>query len=135
MFAYGFPNEMIMAQEVIKKGDKVLFYNYDEFYLVDLAKTLYFMADDHYSYVYFSQQTYFMIPFGLTSVIDAISDGNATFARVGRKLVINMDTLVHVNISRQTLTLRDTDGGKIELHASRQSLKELAQSIRSSFAD
>ena len=43
--------------------NKLCFSVYGELYVVDLDRMLYFEADDHYTHVYYSSGTHFMIPF------------------------------------------------------------------------
>ena len=80
--------------------NKLCFSVYGELYVVDLDRMLYFEADDHYTHVYYSSGTHFMIPFGLAKVEAALSNkGRAgdAFLRLGRKYIVNIRRVFHVN--------------------------------------
>ena len=46
---------------------------HDELYVIDLGQTIYFMADDHYTHVYYSNGVRFMVPFGLSRVEERLA--------------------------------------------------------------
>lgn len=78
--------------------NKLCFSVYGELYVVDLDRMLYFEADDHYTHVYYSSGTHFMIPFGLAKVEAALSNkGRAgdAFLRLGRKYIVNIRRVFH----------------------------------------
>ena len=101
---------------------------YGEMYVVDLAKVMYFQADDHYTHVYYSSGTHFMVPFGLAKVEAAVSGflGCGSFlVRLGRGHIINIHRVFHVNTMRQELRLSDDQGSTLVLHLPKLVLRKL----------
>ena len=101
---------------------------YGEMYVVDLARVMYFQADDHYTHVYYSSGTHFMVPFGLARVEAAVSDflGCGSFlVRLGRGHIVNMHRVFHVSTVRQELRLSDDQGSTLVLHLPKQVLRGL----------
>lgn len=105
---------------------------YGELYVVDLDRMLYFEADDHYTHVYYSSGTHFMIPFGLAKVEAALSDkwkaGDA-FLRLGRKYIVNTRRVFHVNAVKQVAVLVDDHGTNYTLHLPKPVLRMLMENI------
>lgn len=66
-----------------------------------------------------------------------LGSGIRNFVRLGRGLIINLDYITHIDVSRQTLILSDCRSIRKELSASRDALvklKELAeQALNSPF--
>ncbi|MBQ7211788.1 MAG: LytTR family transcriptional regulator DNA-binding domain-containing protein [Muribaculaceae bacterium] len=52
-------------------------------------------------------------------------DDDDTFVRIGKQLIVNMNYIHYINISRQKLVLKDYSDRKYELSASREALKQL----------
>ena len=110
--------------------NKLCFSVYGELNVVDLDRMLYFEADDHYTHVYYSSGTHFMIPFGLAKV--ALSDkGKAgdAFLRLGRKYIVNTRRVFHVNAVKQVAVLVDDHGTNYTLHLPKPVLRMLMENI------
>ena len=104
--------------------NKLCFSVYGELYVVDLDRMLYFEADDHYTHVYYSSGTHFMIPFGLAKVEAALSNkGRAgdAFLRLGRKYI--------VNAVKQVAVLADDHGTNYTLRLPKPVLRMLMEDI------
>jgi hypothetical protein len=56
---------------------------------------------------------------------EQLSYSNHSFVRVGKSLIINMDELICVNITKQTLEMNQPSGEKMLFSASREALKKL----------
>ena len=112
--------------------NKLCFSVYGELYVVDLDRMLYFEADDHYTHVYYSSGTHFMIPFGLAKVEAALSDkgtaGDAVL-RLGRKYIVNTRRVFHVNAVKQVAVLVDDHGTNYTLHLPKPVLRMLMENI------
>ena len=112
--------------------NKLCFSVYGELYVVDFDRMLYFEADDHYTHVYYSSGTHFMIPFGLAKVEAALSDkwkaGDA-FLRLGRKYIVNTRRVFHVNAVKQVAVLVDDHGTNYTLHLPKPVLRMLMENI------
>lgn len=102
---------------------------HDELYVIDLSMTVYFMADDHYTHVYYANGMRFMVPFGLSRIEERFAlmavHHQHPFRRVGRKYIVNM-TLVHnVCVTKQTLTLLADSNKMVSLQVSKPVLRDL----------
>lgn len=109
---------------------------HDELYLINLEQTLYFMADDHYTHVFYANGARFMLPFGLSRIeerfIQLANHVSHPFKRLGRKYIVNTLAIHSINITKQTLTL--LAGGDKEsktqcLQISKPVLRDLLQTI------
>lgn len=104
--------------------------HHDEIYVIDLSLTLYFMADDHYTYVSYSTGANFMIPSGLNHIEEVIaSKSMASFKRLGRKYIVNLDALHSISTSKQQLTLFTNTNKIVMLHLPKTALRELMDSL------
>ena len=74
---------------------------HDELYIVDLSETLYFMADDHYTHVYYISDLHFMLPIGLARIEEGLEFLGVRhphpFKRLGRKYIINALRILNIN--------------------------------------
>ena len=105
---------------------------YGELYVVDLDRMLYFEADDHYTHVYYSSGTHVMSPFGLAKVEAALSNkGRAgdAFLRLGRKYIVNIRRVFHVNAVKQVAVLADDHGTNYTLRLPKPVLRMLMEDI------
>lgn len=105
-----------------------------ELFVIDLEQVLYLQADDHYTHVYYASDVHFMIPFGLSAVETSIkenSDESKNLIRVGRKYIVNLKKVYHVNVLKQMIVLGDDDGKSISLHISQAALQSLVEAIKS----
>lgn len=103
-------------------------------YMIDLVKVLYLQADDHYTHVYYSSGTHFMVPFGLSKVEEAISGlpvDEKFLVRLGRKYIVNKHRIFHVNSVKQVLQLSDDHGTNHSLRLPKPVLHKLMQMLSS----
>lgn len=105
---------------------------YGEMYVIDPAKVIYLQADDHYTHVYYTSGTHFMVPFGLSKVEAAIS-ANLTedkfLVRLGRKYIVNTRRIFHINTVKQIVRLTDDHGANHALHLPKPVLHGLMQML------
>lgn len=107
---------------------KLRFSVYGELYVVDLNQVMYFKADDHYTHIYYSSGTHFMIPFGLSKVEDAIHEKQLfcrRFVRLGRTYIVNIGCVFHVNAIKQVLLISDSHGVNHTIHLPKPVLRML----------
>lgn len=107
---------------------KLCFSVYGELFVVDLDRVMYFQADDHYTHVYYSSGAHFMIPFGLSKVEAAVDEKLADdkyFMRLGRKYMVNIRRVFHVNAIKQIALLVDDHGNNYTLHLPKPVLRLL----------
>lgn len=107
--------------------------NHDEIYLIDLTLTQYFMADDHYTYVSYSTGANFMIPFGLGRIEELLAEmAMGSFKRIGRKYIINLDTVHSISTPKLQLTMFTNSGKLVVLRLPKPVLRELVDSLSNS---
>ena len=96
---------------------------------------VYISSDGNYSNLLISGGEIRMVTFQLGQLEDMISkqspDIRNMFVRIGRSLIINMNHIYHINISRQQLLLKDRDN-TYTLSASKEALKSLKEFIEKS---
>ncbi len=113
----------------------ICFNMYGELYRIDLEKVMYFQSDDHYTHVYFLSGFHCLIPFGLSKVEAAIDDAmeeGKYHLRMGRKFIINLKAVFHVNAIKQTVFLFDDNGTIITIHLPKPVLRSLMETIGTS---
>lgn len=106
--------------------------NYGELFNIDLGQTIYFMADDHYTNVYYSSGAHFLIPFGLSRVeaqLAALGSRGAQFRRLGRTHIVNTDFIFHINAVRQTVSVSDMRGGSHQIKLPKATIHALMDSL------
>ena len=60
-----------------------------------------------------------------TILASQFGDDDDTFVRIGKQLIVNINYIYYINITRQKLVLKDYSDRKYELSASREALKQL----------
>lgn len=94
---------------------------------------MYIEADGNYSHVVTQDSRKAMVSFQLGQIEDLIDnqlgEEGSRFSRVGRGLIINMDFVYSIDISKQTLVLSDCLNFRQELSASREVLIKLKSYI------
>lgn len=108
---------------------------HDELYLIDLQQTLYFMADDHYTHVFYASGLRFMVPFGLSRIeerlaLQAIRHPHS-FIRLGRKHIVNLAAILNVSATKQQLTLLAQGGKTVSIQVSKPVLRDLLATLSS----
>lgn len=110
---------------VISKGTELL--------RIPAERLVYIEADGNYSHVVTQDGRKAMVSFQLGQIEDLIDnqlgEEGSRFSRVGRGLIINMDFVYSIDISKQTLVLSDCLNFRQELSASREVLIKLKSYI------
>ena len=110
----------------------IYFRIYGEIYVVDLAQTMYFKTEDHYTHVYYLSGTHFMIPFGLQDIETEISNKTEHckyFIRSGRKHILNTKHIFHINTIKQIVMISDNQGTIHTINHPKNALKILIKSF------
>ena len=112
--------------------NKLLLKTYSELYLVSLDKTLFFQADDHYSYACYTDRDRVMLPFGLSVIEERLNDPkyNNQFIRLGRKYIVNVARISKINVFKQQLFFEGKENS-IVLNIPKQLLAQLMEMIES----
>lgn len=109
-----------------------------ELYVLNLNDVMCFEADDHYTQVFNSRGNSYMVPFCLARIeekLKALKKGNDFLMRLGRKYIININTISHVNIIKQSLSLIDYHGKTLTLSLSKAVLRTLMGIIKGEVSD
>lgn len=93
---------------------------------------VYISSDGNYSNLLMSGGEIRMVTFQLGQIEEMINkqlpEMRSTFIRIGRSLIININQVYHINISRQQLVLHDRDN-TYTLSPSKEALKALKEHI------
>lgn len=96
---------------------------------------VYISSDGNYSNLLMSGGEIRMVTFQLGQIEEMINkqlpEMRSTFIRIGRSLIININQVYHINISRQQLVLHDRDS-TYTLSPSKEALKALKEHIEKS---
>ena len=101
--------------------ERLLIHTANEIYSFNPNQIICIEADGNYCNLHLSNGNDYLLSFQLGQ----LSYSNHTFVRVGKSLIINMDELIGVNITRQTLELVQASGERLLFNASREALKKL----------
>ena len=109
--------------------EKLLIHTVNEAYSFNPNQVICIEADGNYSNLHLSNGNEYLLSFQLGQVENIIKEqlsySNHTFVRVGKSLIINMDELICVNITKQTLEMNQPSGERMFFNASREALKKL----------
>ena len=109
--------------------EKLLIHTVNEAYSFNPNQIICIEADGNYSNLHLSNGNEYLLSFQLGQVESIIKEqlsySNHSFVRVGKSLIINMDELICVNITKQTLEMNQPSGEKLLFNASREALKKL----------
>ena len=113
----------------IDMKEKLLIHTVNEAYSFNPNQIICIEADGNYSNLHLSNGNEYLLSFQLGQVESIIKEqvsySNHSFVRVGKSLIINMDELICVNITKQTLEMNQLSGEKLLFNASREALKKL----------
>ncbi len=107
--------------------------SYDELYLIDLNKVVYMEADDHYSNIYYTGESSFMVPYGLGEIEQRLLNmpwARQRLIRLGRKFIVNLQSVFRINTVKETIFLVNPAGGTLNLHISKPVLRGLIEQLR-----
>lgn len=109
--------------------EKLLIHTVNEAYSFNPNQIICIEADGNYSNLHLSNGNEYLLSFQLGQVESIIKEqlsySNHSFVRVGKSLIINMDELICVNITKQTLEMNQPSGERLLFNASREALKKL----------
>ena len=109
--------------------EKLMIHTVNEAYSFNPNQIVCIEADGNYCNLHLSNGNEYLLSFQLGQVESMIKEqlsySNHSFVRVGKSLIINMDELVCVNITKQTLEMSQPSGERMLFNASREALKKL----------
>ena len=101
----------------------------DEFYKVDISKIVYFEADGNYTNFVLCNKLKGVVLMNLsqmrTMLSESLKEEASIFARIGKRFIINLNYVYHIEVLRQKLTLSDGEVFAYQLPISKEALKKL----------
>ena len=111
----------------------IYFRSRDEFLRVDLASIVYFEAEGNYTCMVSFNGMKTMVLMNLGKMEQLLSlrfkDAPGTFARIGKRFIINLNYIYRINTLKQELTLSDQHSFSYTLSISKVALKALKDLI------
>lgn len=100
------------------------------------SQLLYIQSDGNYSTLFLTGGEMRMVTFQLGQLEKLLAGqlpvGDNNFVRIGRSLIINLNYVFYINLSKQQLILSDRDNGRYTLTASRDALASLKELFENS---
>ena len=101
----------------------------DEFYKVDISKIVCFEADGNYTNFVLCNKLKGVVLMNLsqmqTVLTESLKEEASIFARIGKRFIINLNYVYHIEVLRQKLTLSDGEVFAYQLPVSKEALKKL----------
>lgn len=101
----------------------------DEFYRIDISKIVYFESDGNYTNIILKNKLKGTITMNLAQtqklLSETLKDKAKTFARIGKRYIVNLNFVYHIEILNQKLTLSDGDTFFFKIPISKEALKQL----------
>lgn len=103
----------------------------DEFYRVDISKIVYFEADGNYTNFVLSNKLKGVVLMNLSQMQAVLSENlkeeASIFARIGKRFIVNLNYVYHIEVLRQKLMLSDGEIFAYQLPISKEALKKLKE--------
>lgn len=101
----------------------------DEFFRVDITKIVYFESDGNYTNIILNNKMKATVCMNLAQMQSILSnslkDAAGTFARIGKRHIINLNYVYQIAILRQKLLLSDGENFEYQVNVSKDALKKL----------
>lgn len=109
---------------------KYLYLNFrDEFYRIDIDRIAYFEADGNYTNIMLTNKLKGVVGMNLAQMQTLLSESLKTeanrFARIGKRFIVNLNYVYHIEVLKQRLTLTDGGPTAFSLPVSKDALKKL----------
>lgn len=110
----------------------------DEFFRVDITKIVYFESDGNYTNIILNNKMKATVCMNLArmqSILsESLKEAAATFARIGKRHIINLSYVYQIAILRQKLVLSDGENFEYQVSVSKDALKKLRDMYVSNLA-
>lgn len=121
-----------------KTVTKYLYFNSrDELYRIDMQTIVYMEADGNYTHIILRNQMRGTICISLMQMQEILrekmKEHAASFARIGKRHIINLQYVYHINSSKQQLTLSDGLSFCNNISLSKDALRNLKELFIKSF--
>ena len=101
----------------------------DEFFRVDITKIVYFESDGNYTNIILNNKMKATVCMNLAQMqsilSDSLKEAAGTFARIGKRHIINLNYVYQIAILRQKLVLSDGENFEYQVNVSKDALKKL----------
>ncbi len=103
----------------------------DEFFRVDISKIVYFEADGNYTNFVLSNKMKGAALMSLAQMQNTLTDSLQAqaqiFARIGKRFIVNLRYVYHIDVAHQKLVLTDGEHFAYQLPVSKEALKGLKE--------
>ncbi len=103
----------------------------DDFYRVDVSKIVYFEADSNYTKFVLNNKLKGQVLMTLSRMQETLTNNlkeqASIFARIGKRFIVNINYVFHIDVSHQKLTLSDGETFAFQLPISKEALKKLKE--------
>ena len=114
----------------------IFFNTRDELQRIDVSKIVYFESDGNYTDIVMVNKLRASVCMNLGEMEKLLSmqlgDENRNFIRLGRRFIINMQYIYHINTLKQQLILSDYDHFAFQVLLSKDALKKMKELMLSS---
>ncbi|MDE6321071.1 MAG: LytTR family transcriptional regulator [Muribaculaceae bacterium] len=116
----------------MNQPSKYLYLNFrDEFYRINIDRIAYFEADGNYTNIVLTNKQKGVVGMNLAQMQKLLSeslkaDANR-FARVGKRFIVNLNYVYHIEVLKQRLTITDGGAAAFSLPVSKDALKKLKE--------
>lgn len=101
----------------------------DEFFRVDITKIVYFESDGNYTNIILNNKIKATVCMNLAQMqailSESLKDAAVTFARIGKRHIINLNYVYQIAILRQKLVLSNGENFEYQVSVSKDALKKL----------
>lgn len=101
----------------------------DEFFRVDITKIVYFESDGNYTNIILNNKMRATVCMNLAQMqsilSESLKEAAGTFARIGKRHIINLTYVYQIAILRQKLVLSDGENFEYQINVSKDALKKL----------
>ncbi len=101
----------------------------DEFFRLDITKIVYFESDGNYTNIVLNNNMKATICMNLARMQcileNSLKDSARSFARIGKRHIVNLNFIFHIAVLRQKLVLSDGENFEYTLSVSKEALKKL----------
>ncbi len=119
------------ANNMTKRIKYLYFNSCNEFFRVDITKIVYFEAGGNYTNFTLTNKMKGAVLMNLTQMQDTLTrnlqEQARGFARVGKRFIINLSYVYHIDVSHQKLILTDGKRFAYQLPVSKEALKKLKE--------
>ena len=112
---------------------RVYFNSRDKLIRLDIQKIVYFEGDGNYTYIVTANKQKVCVTLNLSHTEEALAKqlgSNANqFMRIGKRFIVNMNSIYQIDIQKQTLMLSDCEHFLFQIPISKEALKAVKELV------